>query len=161
MMGIKFHPSIGIGKLRDKIAEATAKTNVNQETPAPASVEQEKAAPVETENQRRKRLKNEQIALKRIRITCMNPMKSEWTGEIFTTGNDAVGSLRRFVPYNEAWHVEAIMLDMIQQRKCQIFQKGEGKLVNEFAIEMLPDLTQKEIKDLAQRQAMAAGTAEA
>jgi hypothetical protein len=161
MMDIKYHPSIGLDKLKNKVYEATrAQTIVDIDIPAP-EVEKAIVKPVETENEKRSRLKKEQLALKRIRLTCMNPMKSEWTGEIFTTGNDAVGSIRRFVPYNEEWHVEAIMLDMIENRRCQMFQKGVGKLVNEFAIETLPDLTKKEIDDLAQRQAMAAGTAKA
>lgn len=161
MLGISYHPSIGLDKLKAKIAEHEAG----------APVEEAPAAPVkaETEAEKRARLKKEQTALVRIRLTCMNPYKSEWTGEIFSIGNNVIGTVKRFVPFNEIWHVEAAMLEMIKERKCQVFhtervngrQIRKGKLVNEFAIEVLPPLTEQELKELAQRQAMANGTAAA
>jgi len=58
----------------------------------------------------------------------------------------------------------------MEERQCQIFVTGkpdihgqkprEGKLIKEFAIEILPNLTAAELKALAQRQAMAGGTSE-
>ena len=72
------------------------------------------------------------------------------------------------MPFNadEGWHVEQIILNQIKQRECQVFvkkrgpnglQTSEGKLIKEFAVEVLPALTEKELKELAQRQAMASG----
>ena len=55
------------------------------------------------------------------------------------------------------------------QRQCQVFytkkdSKGNksrvGKLIKEFSVEVLPPLTERELKDLAQRQAMANGTSD-
>ena len=52
---------------------------------------------------------------------------------------------------------------MLNERMCQVFNsvpdgKGnmvrKGKLVKEFSIEVLPDLTPSELYDLAQRQSM-------
>lgn len=108
----------------------------------------------------------EATKLVRIRVTCMNPAKKEWEGEIFTVGNSVIGTHKRFVPFNadEGWHVPQIMLDMIKNRECQVFitEKSKhgvsvrrGKLIKEFAVEVLPPLTEEELKDLAQRQAMA------
>lgn len=163
MLGIEYGANIGVEKLKERIAEHQSGTT------SQAGAEEEPAAPVETEAEKRARLKKEQTKLVRIRLTCMNPYKSNWTGEIFSFGNNVVGTVKRFVPYNEIWHVEECLLEMIRERQCQIFYsekiKGttvrKGKLVKEFAIEVLDPLSESELKDLAQRQAMANGTSEA
>lgn len=164
-LGITYHPSIGVEKLREKVAKALASTEDStdkepevEDAPAPQ-------APTETLAQKRKRLKDEATRLVRIRLTCMNPAKREWDGEIFTVGNSLVGSLTKFVPFNaeEGWHVPHMMYLMLKDRQCQVFvteksHRGvairRGKLIKEFAIEVLPDLTPEELHDLAQRQAM-------
>lgn len=152
-MGISYHPSIGVEKLRAKINE---------------TLESDEAPVEETESQRRLRLRREAAALVRVRVTCMNPSKREWDGEIFTASNAVVGTFKRYVPFNaeDGWHVERMILNQMKQRKCQVFhtvkdsrgnRTRQGKLIPEFAIEELPPLTEKELKELAQRQAMAAG----
>ena len=98
----------------------------------------------------------------------MNPAKKEWEGEIFTVSNNAVGTVKRYVPFNteDGWHVEHILLEQLRERQCQIFvtekdSRGnkvrKGKLIREFAIEVLDPLTKEELAELAQRQAMARG----
>ena len=183
-MGLKYHPSIGLETLRGKVNEAIqAAQNGDQNTntqagqapaastagAAPAAAApQDPLPPVyveETPAQKRKRMRNEAMKLVRIRLTCMNPAKREWNGEMFTVGNSLVGSVTKFVPFNaeEGWHVPQIMLNVLRDRQCQVFsnkktQNGvtmrEGKLIKEFAIEVLPPLTEQELHDLAQRQAM-------
>lgn len=153
LLGISYHPSIGLEKLRDKVNAALASGEQSE-----GSVKDEAAERIE--------LQNKAAELVRIRVTCMNPAKKEWEGEIFTTGNSVVGTFKKYVPFNadEGWHVPRIILEMIQQRQCQIFttvksKNGvavrQGKLIKEFAVEILPPLTEEELKDLAQRQAMA------
>lgn len=161
MMGIQYHPSIGLEKLREKVnAALTATPSETEQTTAVQT------ATEETEGQRRARLKRECSRLVRIRVNCMNPAKKEWEGEIFSVGNSVVGSFTKYVPFNteEGWHVPHMIYQMIQDRQCQVFytttdQKGNkirrGKLIKEFAVELLPDLTPEELHDLAQRQAMA------
>lgn len=167
LLGIQFHPSIGADKLREKIsavlAEAPAAPVAAAVTPPPAE-----AAFVETAAQRRKRKKEEASRLIRIRLTCMNPAKKDWDGEIFTIGNDLVGTFKKYVPFTaeDGWHVPYMMFEHLKERMCQVFttvktQNGvsirKGKLIKEFAIEVLDPLTPKELHDLAQRQAMAQG----
>lgn len=160
MMGVTYHPSIGLEKLRDKVnAALTGK--------ADAPVQVAEADPTqETENQRISRLRKEASRLVRVRVTCMNPAKKEWEGEIFSVGNSVVGSFTKYVPFNapDGWHVPEIIYKMMRDRECQVFQtitdsKGnksrKGKLIKEFSIEVLPQLTPEELHDLAQRQAMA------
>lgn len=216
LLGVKFHPNIGVDKLRTKITEHMAQLNQdnadNQSaspvteltispevaSPAPIPVVEPDAAefvlpvaevdtpvavadePVEakppvpvvkklTKGQIAHQIKQEATKLVRVRITCMNPGKREWEGEIFQVSNRVTGVLKKYVPYGVDWHVPNMILNMIQERQCQVFTtvKGSrgfksrvGKLIKEFGVEILPKLTEDDIKDLAQRQAMAKGTAE-
>ena len=91
-LGITHHPSIGVNKLREKINAIV--TN----TPPPATPVAVPAVPeVETVLQRQTRKRREAGKLTRVIVTCMNPLKKEWEGEIFTAGNRTVGSLYAIV----------------------------------------------------------------
>lgn len=214
LLGVKYHPNIGVEKLRTKITEHMAQLDqespVTEQTIAPVAepaapefvlptTEVETPAPVITERQQvpdpyadiadesveakppvpvvkkltkgqiAHQIKQEATKLVRVRITCMNPGKREWEGEIFQVSNRVTGVLKKYVPYGVDWHVPNMILNMIQERQCQVFTtvKGSrgfksrvGKLIKEFGVEILPRLTEDDIKDLAQRQAMAKGTAE-
>lgn len=167
-MGLSYHPSIGLEKLRDKInAAVTAEGPVAKEEEE-APVVAAKVAAKESQNELRIRKKREANELVRIRVTCMNPMKKEYEGEIFTVSNSVVGTLKKYVPFNadDGWHVPRLIYNQLVQRQCQVFttvkdNRGnkvrKGKLIKEFAVEVLPPLTPAEIKELAQRQAMARG----
>lgn len=158
LLGISYHPSIGVEKLREKLAAALEDTEPKNEGTGIG-------AEAETKEQKRLRLLQEATKLVRIRVTCMNPAKKEWEGEIITVGNNVVGTIKKYIPFNadEGWHVPHIMYEMLKERQCQVFvstktKNGvtirQGKLIKEFAIEVLPPLTEEELKDLAQRQAM-------
>lgn len=160
LMGVQYHPSIGVEKLREKIKAATEGTPVVEQPKEPEAVV------VETDGQKRSRLKKQAMELVRIRLTCMNPAKAEWDGEIITAGNSAVGSIVKFVPFNadEGWHVPRIIYEQLKERQCQVFvskkdargnNTRQGKLIKEFSIEVLPALTPVELAELARRQAMA------
>lgn len=169
LMGISYHPSIGVDKLREKVnAQLTAEAE-NADSDESIPVEDSATEEEETAAQKRYRKKKEAGEQIRVRITCMNPNKREWSGEIFITGNSVVGTYKKYVPYDTIWHVPRIILNQIQERQCQVFyterdvrgnKMRKGKLIKEFGVEILPQLTEKELKELAQRQAMAAGTAE-
>lgn len=162
-LGISFHPSIKLEKLRDKI---NAKLEGDAEEVAEEVVVAAGAPKGETQSELRLRKRKEASELVRIRVTCMNPAKKEWDGEIITTGNSAVGTFKKYVPYNneDGWHVPRIIYNQLLERKCQIFvtdkdgrgnKVRKGKMIREFAIEVLPQLTPAELRDLAQRQAIA------
>ena len=159
LLGLSYHPSIGVEKLREKLLAALEPEETKAEGTGIG-------AAAETEAQKRLRLQAEATKLVRIRVTCMNPAKKEWEGEILTVGNANVGTLKKYIPFNadEGWHVPNIMYEALKERQCQVFvstktKNGvtmrQGKLIKEFAIEVLPPLTEEELKDLAQRQAMA------
>ena len=165
LMGIPYHPSIGLDKLREKL-----NASLSDKPKEPGKSESIAAATpaAETEAQMLQRMRDEQLALIRIRLTCMNPNKAEWQGELFTVGNSLVGPLTKFVPFSadDGWHVPRILYEFLLDRQCQVFVTGktkngvsirQGKLIKEFAIEVLPPLTKTELHELAQRQAMADG----
>jgi hypothetical protein len=162
-LGIKYHPTIGLEKLREKVNGALAgEPAAEDEPPAAEAVAAEK----ETLGQRNKRLKLEASRLVRIRLTCMNPNKREWPGELFTVSNKVVGTFKKMIPFDneEGYHVPHIIYEQLVARQCQIFvtvkdsrgNKGrKGKLIKEFNIEVLPPLTKDQLADLAQQQAIA------
>ena len=151
LLGVKYHPNISADKLREKIDALDSTQDV--------------VIKVLSEEDKRVALIREANKLVRVRITCMNPAKKEWEGEIITVSNSVIGTIRKYIPFNadDGWHVPQAILNMLNERMCQVFNsvpdgKGnmvrKGKLVKEFSIEVLPDLTPSELYDLAQRQSM-------
>ncbi len=161
-MGISYHPSIGVDKLKEKINAALSDEPVEAVQDEVA----ETVTEVKVKEKSKGELKKEASKLVRIRVTCMNPNKKEWEGEIFTVSNAVVGTFKKYVPFNteEGYHVPHIIYEQLKERKCQIFQtvrdsrgnkSRKGKLINEFSIEVLPPLTPAELQELARKQAMA------
>lgn len=114
----------------------------------------------------RNRKRAHALALVRVVLTCMNPAKREWDGEIFTVGNSLVGSITKFVPFNneEGWHIPRIMYNLLRDRECQIFvtvtdpnknKIRKGKMIKEFSIDVLEPLNAEELQELKERQALA------
>lgn len=155
VMGIQFHPAIGLEKLRGKVNEAlqpVAKLTATQQ-----------------KNLEIRAVRKDAMKLIKVNVSCMNPSKLEWDGEIFTTGNSVIGTIKRYVHFNTDWHVEQAILNMLIERQAQIFvtvkgkagrKERKGKLIKEFTIAYPEKMTQAELDKLAQRQAMANGTAD-
>jgi hypothetical protein len=107
----------------------------------------------------------------RCRVQCMNPNKREWPGEIISVGNAKIGTWKKYIPYNNTpYHIPKIILDHMKESKCVSFvtardaggnETKKPTLIREYAIEELPPLTQQELKELAQQQAMRDGKVEA
>lgn len=190
LLGIQFHPAIGLDKLRDKVQiklrEGTDEEIIAKRTPAAEVAEEEivvDATPEEllagylasqaqlTPAQLRNQSIKDANKLIRIRVTCMNPNKRDWAGEVITVANSVVGTFKKFIPFgaSEGWHVPHIIYQALKERKCQVFVNGKdasgnpskrSMLIAEFGIEVLPPLTVEEIQELGQRQLMAAGSAQ-
>lgn len=154
-MNIQYHTNISTEKLRERINAVLTD----------ASPEGDQARPVkgETDVARRSRKKKEAGALVRCRIHCNDPAKKEWPGEYITVGNNAVGSYRKYIPYNldEPFHIPAIILGALREKRVQVFttKKGkngnpvrESKLIAAYSIEIVEPLTQAGLDKLAASQ---------
>lgn len=235
VMGIKYHPSIGLANMRIKVSNALAENPVPEEEleleeeedsaePTPEELEEEApvvssipkpseqvaaavataavieapvvapvAAPVVPEvkeadavgeqtvvvvkplsvAEKRDAARKEAMKLVRVNVTCMNPLKKEWAGEIITVGNNLVGTVSKYVPFDtvDGWHIPNIIYLMLKDRQFQMFSANKKakagqasapitKLVREFAIEVLDPLSPTELAQLKQRQLIAKNSQE-
>lgn len=164
-LGITFHHKLGEEKLQALIDSHLAdNAGPAPKVNAPKFENGEVLNSKEYTKREMKRRRKTVGALRRIRVTCMNPAKSDWDGETFSVGSSQLGTFKKFVPFNgKPYHVPQMIYDMIRERKCTIFntvrERGQNfkkpQIINEFAIEDLPPLTEQELEDLAHRQALA------
>lgn len=147
-MGLEYHPSIGVSKLKAKIEKA--KEPVANKTVTKMN-----------KMEARKEFIKDATKLVRCRVVNMNPMRRESKGEYFSVSNKMIGTVKRFVPYDVEWHVEDIIYKTIKQRKFRkSVDESDGKggkiarnlFIPEFSVEKLPDLTTEELKSLAADQ---------
>jgi len=162
-LGLPFSPNIGLTTLRDRVSKAMNPVADDEDSEVTST--DKNVHVVETKHQRNARLRKAASKLYRVRITCLNPKKNEHEGEFFKASNSVVGTHSRFIQFNEPWHVEKILLNMIEERKYQQFytttvngkKVRKAKLVQEFGIDYLPALTPKELEKLAKAQALRDG----
>jgi hypothetical protein len=128
-----------------------------------------KLTKAEAEQAIRTQLHRDEMKLIRCRITNLNPAKKDLHGEIFAVANRYLGTVRKFIPYGEAtddgYHIPKVLYDELVTRQFQqISVKKDQRTgtnsvttrwVREFAIEVLPPLTQEELNRLATAQAAA------
>lgn len=122
---------------------------------------------------KRQEMHDEYMRLIRCRITNMDPKKKDLQGEIFTVANEMLGTVKKFIPYGEfsdnGYHIPYwLFLEISDRRFLNIRtskDKASGQIkvqtgwAKEFAIEVLPPLTQEELDNLATAQ-LAAGSVE-
>ena len=175
-LGVQYSPNIGLETLKERVAAAqdvqpVAKPEVSISKEALTAAVTEAVIPAEeTREQRRFRKRREATKLVRVNVMNMNPNRTEWEGDTYCVGNSLIGTIKRYVPYNVDWHVEQALLNVMLERQCQIFTSRKDprtgqeiktpRFIKELQIAVLPPLSEKELKELAQRQAMAAGTQE-
>ena len=103
-------------------------------------------------------------AMKRVIVTCMNPIKGDYRGEIFKARNHFSGAVTRFIGYSgEPQHVEQILLNVLKEKVFQTFVTKEDTRGNkyragvqrpEYTIVYLDNLTKKEVTELVEAQAL-------
>ena len=170
LMGIAYHPNIGVVKLKAKIDDQLEGPSEGHEDLSSDDINTMATSlgsqpTVETPAAIRARMQKQALQLVRVRVACMNPLKGNLKGDLFSVGNAQIGFTKKFVPFNteQGWHVPAILLRQIQSKKYMTHYETKignkkikkHRLVPEYSVEILPPLTAKELKDLAQRQTMA------
>ena len=177
LMGITFSNNIGLDALKTKIEEHKQASEAKTQTQASAQTNEQQPE-VQAENQMKKaktlslraHLQKEKMKLVRLRITNLDPKKKDLPGEILTTGNEYLGTVRKFVPFGEAtdngYHVPYCLYEMMRDRKFLSIKTRKGpkgqtiveqQMVREFALETRPPLTEAELARLSAAQLSAGG----
>lgn len=177
LMGITFSNNIGLDALKTKIEEHKQASEAKTQTQVTAQTNEQQPES-QTENQKKKaktvslraHLQKEKMKLVRLRITNLDPKKKDLPGEILTTGNEYLGTVRKFVPFGEAtdngYHVPYCLYEMMRDRKFLSIKTRKGpkgqtiveqQMVREFALEILPPLTEAELARLSAAQLSAGG----
>ena len=186
MLGVKYHHRAGIEKIQQLIDDHLMAQNTGEnELPDPAaeaSIRKEAKTPeipgypdpvvplteAEYKKEALREAKAKVGALMRVRVTCMDPHKKNWPGEIISVGSAKLGTFKRYVPFDteEPWHIPKIIYDVLEERMCSVPIKKKDarghkttayKQVKAYAITVEEPLTPEEIKELARKQAMAGG----
>lgn len=177
-LGISFSNNISEETLRQRINEKLNSMNDGEDslTKETEAAEQEEVNALTGEKKPakkiplRQRLYKENMRLIRVRITNLDPKKRELPGEIVTVANEFIGTVRKFIPFGEAtdegYHIPYCIYKMLKRRKFQdirvVKRKGGqeeiiSRWATEFSLEILPPLTEQELRTLASAQ-VAAGS---
>lgn len=179
LMGITFSNNIGLDALKAKIEEHKAAAMAKSQAPASASTEMTMATeqtepaaqnPKAKKISLRAQLQKEKMKLVRLRITNLDPKKKDLPGEILTVANEYLGTVRKFVPFGEqtdnGYHVPYCLYEMMRDRKFLSIKTRKGpkgqtiveqQMAREFALEVLPPLTEAELARLSTAQQAAGG----
>ena len=177
LMGITFSNNIGLDALKAKIEEHKAGVAQKQDTSSIVQTAQNDD-PIEQVEQTlkvkkvslRSYLQKEKMKLVRLRITNLDPKKKDLPGEILTVANEYLGTVRKFVPFGEqtdnGYHVPYCLYEMMRDRKFLSIKTRKGprgqtiveqQMAREFALEILPPLTEAELARLSTAQQAAGG----
>ena len=152
LMGISYSKNVSLELLRARVNAKLEESNLKaEETQEKVDV--------------RKQIQKEQLRLVRVRLTCMNPAKKAWRGEIFTIANSVIGTVKKFVPYDpkfyaNGYHIPYCIYNHLKDKTyMDIKTHDTGSRVEvtpsfplEYSIEVLPALTKEELAELATAQ---------
>lgn len=176
-LGVKYHHMAGEAKIQAAIDAHLAKNRSDERSELadeygvpvnPSHVKDGKIVPMTSEEYRAKYLPERKKNLNRLircRVTCMNPAKRAWEGEIISVGSAKNGTFKKFIPFDgREWHIPKVIYDELLDRKCTVWSNGKdsrgrtirkGRLVPEFSVQVLDPLTRQELDDLKKQQALA------
>ena len=189
MMGVEFSNNIGVDTLRERIRakveeqskaesaapQVAAPSLLAPSTPGSSSLGSVSEKPVKPITLRQ-HLQREQMKLVRIRITNLDPKKKNLPGEVFTVANEYLGTVRKYIPYgevsDEGYHVPYCIYRELESRRFLDIRtykdrangnkiRVEQRWAKEFAIEVLPHLSQTELRQLAVAQMAEVGDSSA
>ena len=177
VMGISYSNNISLETLKKRIQEKMDGVEVvKPELEKPAQVVNpliDKKPAAKTPSLRQ-HMHDTQMKLVRLRITNLDPKKKDLQGEFFTVANEFLGTVKKFVPFGEVtddgFHVPYCIYRELDSRKFLNIRtvrnrkegttRVESNWAKEFSLDVLPQLTQKELAQLAAAQAAAGSTAD-
>jgi len=116
-----------------------------------------------TVGQAKLKARRDALKLVRVIVTCKDPMKSNWEGEIISVANDVIGDIKKYVPFDvaEGWHIPQMIINVLESKECTVFRQKRGKdgknvsdtkQIKAYSIEYLEPLTTEEMNELARDQ---------
>ena len=159
MLGVVYPSKVTASALRLLINEHRDKLENVVATPANSAIN--------TVAEQRKQVRDDAMKLIRIRITNMNPKKKDLKGELITVANEIIGTVTKFIPFDpefsiNGYHVPNCIYENLKERKFLNVRSTKDRVTgrtkttetwaNEYALEVLPQLTAKELSDLAKVQ---------
>ena len=183
-MGISFSPNIGEETLAKRIEEFLAGNGNNENAEqasttepepestteqasttnaAPAPAPERKLTPAEEKAAIRAKARKEALKLVRVIVTPMDPLRTQLDGQIFTAGNSVVGSIAKYVDFNNpaGYMVPQIILNAIRAleyvhhytvKDARGRDVNRHRMVKAFTITELPPLTREEFDDIRRMQ---------
>lgn len=167
-LGIKYKSNISETALAKKIDlvlsdESTAKDESDEVDESEQDDEEKEAeAPKPKKLDKASERKRSQ-KLVRVIVRPLDPRRTQLDGELVMTGNSAIGTTGKFVPFNveAGFHIPEIIYNTLKDRTFTEFYTVEDKDGNEhtksrqkkaFIIEVLDPLTEDEIQEIKIRQ---------
>ena len=160
--GIKMHHKTNSIKLRKTLQDDVDKNDAK----VPVEVKSSPVKPAKVKKKPEMTLEEKCLHLKRIIVTPNDPELSGHSGLVFTvlvSGVNNGKAIKKYVPFNneEGWHVPNVICNQIANAEMQKFKSvkapnGDTILqpyqAKKYNVQVLPDLTQKEIDKLAASQ---------
>lgn len=143
-LGIEYPNNTTIKSLKKRITD-----HLNQET-------------LEETKEQYTNLYQENMKLVKVIITPVDSAKRDYQGEYFSVGNDVLGTVTRFVPFNEEWMIEEILAKHIEAKQYQHIttkrsrdnrnETLDSRLVPAYNVQRLPLPTKEELAELKRIQ---------
>jgi len=163
-LGITYSPNIGEDTLAKKIEDKINGQNAGE------ALEQLQTKPLSTAELAAAK-RRDAMKLVRVVVSPMDPLRAQLEGEIVTGGNSLIGTISKYVPFNveAGYHIPEILYKILRDRKYMAHYTvtdSKGREINKhrlapaYTIQVLPDLTEQELKDLARDQRARSGSAD-
>ena len=182
-LNMSFHHNIGAEKLKKQIdeqceemgitfEEVEASLQVNQNASDSNDIPKDEAyieklknltftqAEAKIAKQNAEERLRDAMKLVRCTITCNNKNKAEYSGEIFSVQNAKLKEVKKMVPFGVVTHIPQILLNMIKEKKYQMFKtkrengipKTTSLLIPEYNIQIHDPITREELEAIKQKQ---------
>jgi hypothetical protein len=106
------------------------------------------------------------LTMQRVIVSCNDPAKRNWQGEILEVSSKSLGTIKKFVLFDTPYYLPQALIKMAKEKEYQRFLTRRDKYGNEtrygknvpaFNVSILDNLTQEEIAELAKNQAARGG----
>ena len=160
VMGIRYGENIGVETLRKRIADRLGNSDTKD---AEEEESTENASKPVSKTPDIKAIRDDALRLIRVRVVPMDSNKRDYHGDVFSAGNNAVPTVKRYIPFNEITHIENILYKQLKAKKYLYFvskkhpngvESRESRSANAYNIEVLPPLTPAELEELKKSQLM-------